>query len=227
MINWPNYNNNQAEKDFELIQANSDKIMDITISNEFLNLRNTLLKSRDTIYDKYHIDEKGIDSYKYAFDLEFGLDLYQILQQFFNFTNRDASNDDVWRYLSIKVIPDIVHSRYGLSNVRYYKLARRIWLKQIYWYIHLAWQGDKETTFNILKNNTTDTIMNIVERPGKGYNIELIREILRQYPSYDDSSRNILRRVLVFNTALSKSASPEFIEGGIETYVKNLFDRVV
>ena len=100
-------------------------------------------------------------------------------------------------------------------------------MKQIYWYVNLGWQGSYEETFNTLKNNTTDTIMNIVERPAEGYNIELVREILKQYTRYNDTSRKILRKVLVLNTALIKSNSPEFFDGGITKYVQHLFERVV
>lgn len=227
MLNWPDYSNTKAESDFELLESDPRRLVDVKVPNEFKELRAMFIQARDEIYEKYNIDEKGIDRFKYTFDLEFGLELYRILNQSFTFTNRDASNDDIWKFLSIKVIPDIVHARHGLSATYYYKMSRRVWLKQIYWYVNLGWQGSYEETFNTLKNNTTDTIMNIVERPAEGYNIELVREILKQYTRYNDTSRKILRKVLVLNTALIKSNSPEFFDGGITKYVQHLFERVV
>ena len=38
-------------------------------------------------------------------------------------------NDDLWRYVSIKIIPDIVHSRWGFNEDHFFKTSRRIWLK--------------------------------------------------------------------------------------------------
>lgn len=227
MINWPIYSNTQAEEDFEVLQRDFSNLYNITVPLEFQPLRNQLLEARDRVYDKYNFDETGIEKQKYTFDLEFGLEMFLILNNYFDFNNRDASNDNVWRYLSIQIVPDIVHSRYNFSADRYYKMTRRIYLKQIYWYINVGWQGDVSSTYEVLKNNTTDTIVSFVERPSNGYNLPLLREIMRQYSQIQDSSRNILRRAFVLNTAQIKNVSPEFIEGGIEQYVNLLFKRVM
>lgn len=221
MISWPTYTLGQAEKDFNLLD--SDNVISISLSTDFEKIRNELLQSRDLIYDKYEFDN-GLHN-KYAFDLEFGLALYEILNS--KIENRDIYTDDIWRYLSIKVIPDIVHSRWNLNADRYYKLSRRIYLKQLWWYIHLSWNGNVDQTYVVLKNNTTDTILNLVERPGLGYNIDMYREIMKQYSHLQDSDRQLLRRVMVLNTARSKNVSPELVENGISGYVTQLFKDVL
>src|SRR5699024_2789395 len=89
---------------------------------------------------------------QYEFDLLFGLEVYEILNESIGFNNRVASNDDIWRYLMIRVIPDITHARWGKSEDRFFKTSRRIWLKTIWWYIELSWKDNKENTYEILKN---------------------------------------------------------------------------
>ena len=140
-----------------------------------------------------------------------------------DFSNRVAANDEIWRFLSIKVIPDIVHARWGMNASHFYQTSRRIWLKTIWWYIHLSWQNSIDETYKILIDNTTDTILQLVERPGLGYNVELFREIMKQYANYSDSSRNLFRTVLKLNTAKILTTSPELVDGGIEKYVDSLF----
>lgn len=222
MFSWPDYTLNEAEKDFERLDINS--INNINLDAEFEALRSNLLSARDDIYDEYGLDA-GIGQYeKYEHDLELGLALYESLKG--KIEPRDISKDDIWRYLSIKVVPDIIHPRWGLNADHYYRMSRRIYLKQLWWYIHLSWNTDTHTTRNLLKNNSTDTILNLVERPGLGYNVELYREIMKQYADYSDLSRQILRQVLILNTARRKVISPELTDGGIPGYVRSLFDTV-
>lgn len=223
MINWESiiYDINKASKDFEKIQVKSTSIEPINLRNEFIELREKLIKARDDIFEAYDLDK--VNKLEYSFDLLFGLELYQILNEDIGFTNRVATNDDVWRYLSICVIPDIVHSRWSLNADHFYKISRRIWLKTIWWYIHLSWRGNAKDTYEILKNNTTDTILQLVERPGIGYYTEVYRELMYQYTNYEDKSRNLFRRVLKLNTARLITMSPELVEGGIPAYVSDLF----
>ncbi|ERF48444.1 MULTISPECIES: hypothetical protein [unclassified Staphylococcus] len=226
MINWENinYDLNKAKKDFDLLEALPQEIAPIEIPEEYVVLRQEILKARDDIFLAYSLD--GVEKLDYKFDLLFGIKLYEILNENIKFYNRDAMNDDIWRYLSIKIIPDIVHSRWGFNEDHYFKTSRRIWLKTIWWYINLSWTGDSETTFNLLEKNTTDTILQLVERPGIGYNVEMYRELMKQYKGYDDSSRDLFRRVLKVNTARLLTTSPELIDGGIPQYVDDLFKAV-
>lgn len=226
MINWDyiSYDISKAQKDFNQITVESTSIKPINPSEEFLKLREQLIEARDEVFEEYGFDTANKLDYK--FDLTFGLKLYKYLNKHIGFTNRMASNDAIWRYLSLKVIPDIVHSRWQLNEDHFFKVSRRIWLKTIWWYIHLSWQGNEDATYETLKNNSTDTILQLVERPGIGYNVALYREVMKQYAKYEDKDRTLFRRVLVLNTARIVTISPELVEGGIQGYVEDLFKTV-
>lgn len=221
MVSWPSYTLGQAKKDFDLL--NSENMTQVQLSDEFQVIRDKLINARDVIYDKYDFDY-GIND-KYAFDLEFALSLYEILNPYIE--NRDIYLDDVWRFLSIKVIPDIIHARWNLNEERYFNPSRRIYLKQLWWYVHLSWNQDRDSTYELLKNNSADTIMNLVERSGLGYNVDLYREIMKQYSQHPDKDRSLFRRVMVLNTARSKIVSPALVEHGVSGYVTQLFKDVI
>ena len=172
-----NYDFDKAERDFQNLKIERKEIASVNLPAEFMELRDDLLASRDYIYDNHDYDRAN--NLDYSFDLLFGIDLFVTLNSK-GFTARNASSDDVWRYLSICVVPDIVHSRWGLNEQRFYSNSRRIWLKTLWWYIELSWRNNKEDTYQVLCNNTTDTLVSLVERPGLGYNINLYREIMYQ-----------------------------------------------
>lgn len=224
LIIWESikYDVNRASKDFENLEVKAKSIEPIKAGDEFDSLRNELLTARDEIFDKYGFD--FVNKLEYQFDLLYGIELYEILNKQKGFTNRVATSDDVWRYLSICVIPDVVHPRWGLNEARYFKEPRRIWLKTIWWYVHLSWQGSKEQTYETLRNNTTDTIVQLVERPNLGYYVDLYRELMSQYSKVNDSSRNIFRKAMKLNTARLMTVSPELVTGGIKQYVTDLLN---
>lgn len=224
MINWESiqYDVNTAAQDFIRLKITACSVKPIDPREDLVEIRKILIEKRDLIFEENDFD--FADKLDYQFDLLFALELYQLLSERNGFTNRMATNDDIWRYLSVCVIPDIVHSRWGLNEDHFYRMSRRIWLKSIWWYIHLSWMENKENTYNILKGNTTDTILQLVERPGVGYYISVFREIMSQYSNYQDNSRIIFRRVLKLNTARLLTTSPELVEGGVKEYVSTLFD---
>lgn len=227
MIKWHQirYDINSAKHDFDKLQIQADAVTPIQPRMDFSDLRKQMIQARDEIFEQNSLD--NANKLDYNFDLLFGLRLYEILSENVGFTNRVATNDDVWRYLSICVIPDIVHSRWSLNADHFYKTSRRIWLKTIWWYIHLAWCGNVTETYEILKENTTDTILQLVERPGIGYYVPVYRELLLQYAKVEDPSREIFRRVLKLNTARLLTTSPELIEGGTSTYITGLFETAL
>lgn len=226
MINWENlnYDIGKADQDFELLSVESKGIVPINPSEEFLGLREKLIEARDEVYDRFELD--NVNKLRYTFDLNFGLKVYEILNEKIGFNNRVASNDEVWRYLAIKVVPDIVHSRWEFNETYFYKAPRRIWLKTIWWYIHLSWSGSTENTYITLENNSTDTIMQLIDRSGIGYNVELYREIMKQYYEHSNKDRMLFRRLLILNVARLLTMSPDLVEGGIEGYVKDLYKSV-
>lgn len=165
---------------------------------------------------------------QYEFDLNFAVKLYDVLTNRHGLDPRSASDDGIWRYLSIQIVPDIVEQRWGLHEGRFWKESRRIYLKTLWWYIYLSWQGDLDTTYKALQSNTTDEIMQLVERSGpSGYRVELCREIMGYYSQMDNQlkkrSSNLFRRVMKLNTARSKVIEPSLGLGGEQDYVKELF----
>ncbi|MBG9982133.1 hypothetical protein HZY86_03305 [Aerococcaceae bacterium DSM 111020] len=223
MIKWNNldYSYTSAENDFKLLNITSKSVTPIDQTPEFQALRMKLIQARDEVFENFGLDTA--DKLDYQFDLSFGLKLYKIFQEDKDFNNRFASSDDIWRFISIKIIPDIVHSRHDLKADYFYKNPRRIWLKRIFWYIHLSWAGDEISTFNRLKNNSTDTIQNLVERPGLGYHVDLYREIMKQYRA-NGHNVDLFRRLMKLNTAREVVFMPEFYQGGLVGYVRDLFE---
>lgn len=225
MLNWEqiNYDITKSEIEYNSLNNMNPATIASNLNSEFKRIRELLIQARDDIFDEWHLDTA--ENLGYDFDLLFAIRLYDILGLNNNFSNRAASNDEIWRFLSIRVIPDIVHSRWGMNEARY-MTSRRIWLKNLWWYIHLSWNGDTERTYEILKNNTTDTVLQLVERPGVGYYVSLYREIMLQYSCINDPSRTLFRKVLKLNTALLPVTYPELISGGIKEYVSYLFRKV-
>ena len=225
MLNWEqiNYDITKSEIEYNSLNNMNPATIASNLNSEFKRIRELLIQSGDDIFDEWHLDTA--ENLGYDFDLLFAIRLYDILGLNNNFSNRAASNDEIWRFLSIRVIPDIVHSRWGMNEARY-MTSRRIWLKNLWWYIHLSWNGDTERTYEILKNNTTDTVLQLVERPGVGYYVSLYREIMLRYSCINDPSRTLFRKVLKLNTALLPVTYPELISGGIKEYVSYLFRKV-
>lgn len=193
------------------------------------------LKLRRDILQTYNnIDNIVNRPTKYEIDVEFGLSLYEKLKNDYNFSLREASNDGIWRYISVVLMPEINvrrFSSFGEESMDFkidhlYSQTRRIYPKSIWWYIHLSWQGDRESTKHILKNNTTDEIMNLVERSGSGYRVDVYREIMKHFStiSTEKRGRNLFRKVLKLNTAKVRTVEPELFENGVEGYVNYLFN---
>lgn len=226
MINWDTvkFDVGRAKRDFNSLSVNASSITPIEPRSDFIAIREELIAARDEIFERNNLDYAN--KLDYQFDVLFGLKLFRILNEKSGFTNRAATNDEVWRYLSVCVVPDIVHSRWGLNADHFFQQSRRIWLKAIWWYVHLSWMGNEEDTYRIIKDNSTDTVLQLVERPGIGYNVLLYREIMAQYAEHEDTSRELFRRVLKLNTARLLTTSPELVEGGIKQYVLDLFDTV-
>ena len=161
-----------------------------------------------------------------AYDMKVGLALYQVLGEA-GMDIRTAADDGWWRYLSLRVLPDLVKNRWDSAPpVRYWKGRSRIWLRALWWTVHLTWQGTEENTRKVLESVTTDTVVQLVERPGKGgFRIDLTRLIFRmrwlRKPSQDQ-----FRAIMKLNTAQIVLKEPVFCEGGLFGYVDALFADV-
>lgn len=224
-MNWKKLNKDEANTNM----LNWIDIPIIECDAEYDGLRTELLNAMKSTAFDLGIDRNGIKDAGYEFDLKFGLKLYSILTKGYHINPRVASDDSVWRYLSIKVIPDIVHNRWGMNPSRFWKESRRIWLKTLWWYIYLSWQNNSEETFEVLKDNTTDEVVQLVERSGpSGYRVETCRKIMKYYGTIEKNKKKrnnqIFRRVMKLNTARTKVVEPGLVVGGEKMYVKELFD---
>ena len=219
-----------------------DKMSETTFNDTLAQWEANNVEDFDTSYKdlraevvKVFNDNKGISDYEV--DLKVGLCLYEHLSLENGFTNIVANDDDIWRYLSCKVFPDITHKRYPptdkdvqdghrLNTKRFYSHTRRIWLKTLWWYIHLSWQGTQETTYSILKHFGTDTISDLYERPGKGYRLNLYRELMRQYSSINNKSSSLFNEVQKRNLVNCRTVEPALTEGSEEGYVSRLLKEL-
>jgi len=175
----------------------------------------------------------------YYIDVHFGLLVYEYLGRVIGFNLRTAANDNFWRYLSVNVVPDIVAERWGEDNdEHYWSKPARIWLRSIWWYVHLAWQGDATTTAKVLDSPcfSTDSILNLEERTGrKGTYIDVYRYIMYFYShislarieDFNSGKKNrhetLFRAVMKLHTAKSIVVNPTLSLGGDKEYVRNLF----
>lgn len=173
----------------------------------------------------------------YEVDLQIGLCLYESLNAESGFTNVVANDDDVWRYLSCIVFPDITNLRYPpsktdineghrLNTKRFYLHTRRIWLKTLWWYVHLSWQGSSSSTYRILKKFGTDTISDLFERPGKGYRLSLYRELMKDYSQINNINADNFNRIQKQNLVNCRTVEPALTDGAEEGYVIRLLDQL-
>lgn len=214
------YTKAQAKFKFQQVEAQPENCAPRKVKTNFGHLREVILQEKQTFLSD---ETKKINSY--AFDLHLGLVLYELLNNEYHFNERLAAQDEVWRFLSLEIFPDVVYERFGINDERFYKKTRRIWLKVIWWYIHLSWQGTVEQTYDILKDNSADEIIQLIDRSGSGgYRIAFTRELMRQHHSFDRKSSKLFRRILKLNTARLNMIEPSLVEGGIEAYVADLYN---
>ena len=177
----------------------------------------------------------------YPVDLKVGLKIYSLLPIGKNFSIVQANNDDFWRYISVKVMPDITYLRYPnpekavkdaggrLNHKRFYAQTRRIWLKSLWWYVFLSWQGSELKTYNALKNNKTDNINKLIETPGRGYRLMLYRAMIAEYAKYSASNKTSTKEFAAFtklNNAKCVNVEPALTPGGEKGYAHRLFEEL-
>jgi hypothetical protein len=135
-------------------------------------------------------------------------------------------------------MPDITYMRYPkpeaavrdaggrLNHKRFYAATRRIWLKSLWWYIHLSWQGSAEETFEILKNNATDNINKLIETPGRGYRLKLFRSMMLEYSKTSLHTTDDFLAFTKLNNAKCVSVEPALTLGGEREYARRLLDEI-
>lgn len=206
------------------------------VEGEYIKIRNEIQNFCKKVREEC---PKDIAKKDYYIDAHIGILLYDYLWKQPGFNLRAAANDDFWRYLSIKVVPDVVADRWGKDNEsHYWSKPARIWLRSIWWYVHLSWQGDMMTTAKVLESScfTTDSILNLEERTGRnGTFINVYRYIMYYYSkvpqdvleSYDKNTKTqsdgLFRIIMKLNTAKSVVIDPALYLGGEREYVRALF----
>lgn len=204
---------------FQTLNASFDEEFFGGLDNDYLQIRRDLLE----IHNKY----EGLKDYKY--DLEFGLSIYEYFNSKNWFNENVASNYGFWRYLCIKVVPDIIVKRHGLVAAYYYEKNVRIYLSTLWWYIHMSYQGDMVSTKECLESLNTDYILQLVERPGReGTYIEISREMMKRISKLPKEelnkkigNANLFRRILIQNTAKVNNFNL-LLENDSQGYVENI-----
>ncbi|SIS90200.1 hypothetical protein SAMN05421758_10925 [Salimicrobium salexigens] len=226
---WREMSKKEADKEYKKLFANN--FTPSLRDNEFdEKLRTKILELHEETLREMDISEESRWGYKY--DFAFGLKLFDFLQrgEFFLPIHLAASTG-IWRFLSVNIMPDIVHGRWGDSPVRFYLQPNRIWLKTLWWYSFLSWQGSVASTQKTLELNSTDTIVQLVERAGaNGYRVDMSRELMKQFGRLlreeNIHREDTFRKVMKLNTARTRSVEPGLIEGGTESYVRDLIEYV-
>lgn len=218
--------------EFEDLVSHWKKYDTIEVDHSYDEFRNKLLAA----FQNALVETSG--KMNYLLDLRVGLCLYQLMSIGNDFSIISANDDDIWRYISVKVMPDITYLRYPdpekniresggrINHKRFYLGTRRIWLKTLWWYVHLSWQGDEKRTFDVLKDNAIDNINKLIETPGKGYRISLYRNMMLEYSKISTRSTDMFLAMTKLNNVKCLSVEPELVAGGEREYARQLIKEV-
>ncbi len=188
---------------------------------------------REKIFGEY---ERYKNKSGYEIDLRVGLALYELfLTDEYKLNPIYANDDDIWRYLSVKVFLDVTYlrepssDRFGVyfSHDRVYKHTKRIWIKQLWWWIHLAWQGDVDSTYEVLKKYGSGRISQVLERAGKGYRIDVTRKLLKKMSERTTQSKvsqDDFRALMMLYYAKMFVVEPTLVDGGIDSFLDKILD---
>ncbi len=197
------------------------------LDSDYLNIRNYLVK-------KYHeLKQSGYKDYK--LDYRFSLLFYDYFRQKEWMSDRIAADYDFWSYIALIVIPDLVFDRFGAEDDKhYYAKGLRIWPYTLYWYTHLSWQGNLESTNKILSSSRccSDTILNLVERPGRnGTYIDLYRSIMFHFVNSIQTKAvdniKLFRSIMKLALAKPQVIDPDLCTGGASEYAKDIVQECI
>ena len=235
---WKRMSNTEAIKAISALEKKtSDEFYDLVeewksgkfseeVDGDYFEIRNKIF----AVYEKYK-NQSG-----YEIDLRVGLALYELfLSDNYKLNPIYANDDDIWRYLSVRVFLDITYlrepssDRFGIyfSHDRVYKHTKRIWIKQLWWWIHLAWQDDAESTYEVLKKYGSGRISQVLERAGKGYRIEITRQLLKKMSErsvQNKVSQDDFRALMMLYYAKMFVVEPTLVEGGVDSFLDKLLD---
>lgn len=236
---WKRMNNTEAKNIVEEMERNNEEAFFALVegwkNGKFSeNVDAEYRDIRDRIFALYnHYKNKG----GYEIDLRVGLALYEfLLKTEYKLNPIYANDDDIWRYLSVKVFLDITYlrepsnDRFGVyfSHDRVYRHTKRIWIKQLWWWIHLGWQGDVESTYEVLKKYGSGRISQVLERAGKGYRVDVTRKLLKKMAERCTQSRvsqDDFRALMMLYYAKTFVVEPTLVDGGIDAFLDKILDE--
>lgn len=195
----------------------------------------SLKKSEKAMYSKIRSELKktfesipsGISSYE--FDVRFGIKVYTCLNEH-GMTPADASMDGIWRYIQMKIVPDIIHKIWiprnrdtTINDSRMWSRSPRLYLKVLWWFIHIVWDQDEEHTLAHLGNNCD--ISQIIDRTTMGYRVDVYKAIVHVYGNLKEEqiTKRLLSRVLMLNSSYCSYLEPELLESDLKEYAKSLY----
>lgn len=196
-------------------------------SSLFDDLDSDYLRIREDLM--FYLENKP-DVGEYNLDLYFATRIYEYFNSIKGFDENVAEDYDFWRYICIKVIPELVMLRHGLDPKYYFEQTNRMYVPTMWWYIHMSYNEDIDTTTTILRELSTDYIMQLVDRKGRyGFYLSVSREIMRCISLIPRATRNhkengkvLFRRVMIQNTAISENYNLA-VENATKEYVYKLF----
>ena len=193
-----------------------------SLDNDYMSIRKTFLS---------WLDEHPVTK-NYDFDLFLSLKIHSYFQieNFPGFNESIASNYGFWRFICLKVVPDIIILRHGYVKEYFYAKNVRLYIPTLWWYIEMCYQGSYDNTYNCLKDKSTDYILQIVERPGRdGMFLDVSRLIVHYLNILPDEivnkeydGQSLLRRIMIQNTAQNPNYNLLF-DDKANDYVVNLF----
>ena len=113
-----------------------------------------------------------------------------------------------------------------MNHKRFYSHTRRIWLKTLWWYVFLSWQGNKEKTRSVLKEFGTDTISDLIERTGQGYRVLMYRQLMLSYSQVDNKSSDLFNIIQKQNLVNCRTVEPALVDNAEQGYIKSLFNQL-
>ena len=247
-MEWKVLSKTEAKEKFIEMYNDNDQSLYNRMNNysEYLNsecdLNDDYRDLRAEVFNKYKTIVNGDNAQRMAYklDAQLAVFLYSALNSY-GMNIRYAGTDEVWYYLNTIVFPDILYFRWGLNDDRYWRNKQRLYLKTLWWYVHLAarfknGEFDEAETLKILqgKGMGTDSLAQVVERTGTlGYRIDLMRCIMYQFyltvNAPNSTVRNAseyFRGIMKLVTSRTFSVNPvlsSFNEQyGLETFTKRL-----
>lgn len=219
---------NKAEIELNKYFVNNKEFFH-NLHDDYRDIRYNLreLYSKSIVYK----NENTYNKDEYKTDLNYALNIYDYFNGLEWYNDSVASNYDFWTYICVKVVPDIIEDRHGSERSYYYEKKVRMYIPTLWWYIHMAYQGNREDTIKCLESLNTDYILQLVERPGRdGMYLNVSRLIMKYIGSLPKKelekkidNKNLLRRVLIQNTSKINNYNLSFDEKEV-LYVINLFE---